>query len=50
MLSCRASEFGHFGHFKAHLSFDDFTQGYVRRTEIFSVHHEWPAPAAAAGV
>ena len=49
-LACRASECDDFGHFPAHFSLDDFSQGNVRGAEIGNVGDERPAGASSARI
>jgi hypothetical protein len=49
-LSRRTSECDDFGHFPAHFSLDDFSQGNVRRAEIGDVGDERLAGASSARI
>ena len=47
-LSRRTGDWDEFGHFPAHFSLDDFSQGNVRHAEIGHVGDERPAGASSA--
>ena len=49
-LSRRMSECDDFGHFPAHFSLDDFSQGNVRRAEIGDVGDERPVHSPATSI
>jgi hypothetical protein len=49
-LSRRTSDCDGFGHFPAHFSLDDFSQGNVRGPEMSDVGDERTARASTAGI